>query len=279
MRFGYGEFYDPGDPEAGAVRHARAYFLEQLANLKPEVLSQLREILPLYAAAEPYLHTIRDIIQADLVVMETVEPSDVSSFEEPEVDAWMVNRMVLAPAAPDGALAAPWREVEPLRAALNAWADRIHLNVEWVLDAALETLYVWYTKGVPSTLSWSYWFGNILVSRPVFQFTHPGWWVTQQTRDEAAEAIRSAFEVELNAYLHRIKAAAIARGMRRTSRKRGTRHFEWLVRYQCQGWSQGRIAKHYHAGGKTVADGIADIADRIGLQLRPPGRAGRPRIA
>lgn len=71
-------------------------------------------------------------------------------------------------------------------------------------------------------------------------------------------------------------------GWQKVSRKRNPGHFEWLVRYQVQGWRPLRIAREYLPQNEdcsdltnTVRDALKATADLCDLTLRKH-RPGRP---
>jgi len=54
-------------------------------------------------------------------------------------------------------------------------------------------------------------------------------------------------------------------------------HYEWLARFQCKGERIADIAATVgeQRARSTVKDAIDDVAEIIGLPLRPPDPAGR----
>ena len=60
-------------------------------------------------------------------------------------------------------------------------------------------------------------------------------------------------------------------------------HFEWLVRYQVQGWSHSQILQAYPKNESELYEppgisyGINNAAKLIGLTVRPPDSGGRPK--
>lgn len=62
--------------------------------------------------------------------------------------------------------------------------------------------------------------------------------------------------------------------------KRNMEHFEWLVRFQVQGWAYSKIAREYLGDDmlvRTVQDAVKQTAAEIGLTLRTGGKRGRPK--
>ncbi len=61
-----------------------------------------------------------------------------------------------------------------------------------------------------------------------------------------------------------------------TPKKRSSRHFDWLVRFQMLGESRSQIAVRYGVARPQLGQAIAQTAELVGLELRPqPG--GRPK--
>lgn len=278
MRLSHGKYYHRDNQEGSPTRHARAVFLEQVSILAPQVLEDLLAILPLYVAAHPHLSAVWDALLAEEEPVESIDHDGVPVLEEPEIDPPEVYKIVLSPDEPCPLLSTAWADIRPLRVALVAWAERAHLLAPWVFEAAFETLESWRSHGVSRPLSWRYWFVNLRLGRREFCFSHPGWWVEQRRRSQAADDIRSAFEDALSAYLDRVEEVVEAGGWVQTPRKQED-HFERLVHYQVNGWSHARIGRHYHVARRTVGDGLEDTARLIGLSLRRRGRGGRPRKA
>lgn len=61
------------------------------------------------------------------------------------------------------------------------------------------------------------------------------------------------------------------------ARHKQEEHFEWLVRYQIQGWSHERIRREYNVSRENVRKRIPEVASLIRLTLRAPKGPGRPR--
>lgn len=101
------------------------------------------------------------------------------------------------------------------------------------------------------------------------------WNPATESRAAAKARLEAGFRLEVEAFLNRAEHAAIAAGWSRTPRKRArTRradpnlHFEWLARFQVQGWSYGAIANHYDVSRDTVEGVIPKLAGEIGLSRR-----------
>ncbi len=246
---GLGEYEQPG--AAGSRFLARGRFLQAVRRIVPDVLDDL--------AGEPYA-LYEQLAQA-------TELPDRAEWQEylsatPDSDAALV----------------------PLRDNLQSWAQRWHLETDWCLERALDTLGFWH-RWPGSYLLQRKWGGRghafwhaLNAEERCFTFTHPGWEPTEDTRANAARAIRAEFKKRLSEYLDEIDHLARHRGYVPTPKKRvGDDHFDWLVMYQVQELSYPQIARRVCLERQSVTDGIKDAARLIDLPLRPPSPVGRPR--
>lgn len=249
VRLGWGEF----EPSGGALStaDARARFLVAVRRIVPQVLADLAG-----------------------------HPPEIFKMTEAEVDVSNYRSWPALTVAADDVPAA--RE---LREAVLTWSRRYHLNAEWCLERALQTLRAWHRLPADSRLRSEWDHEAVTIFLPVsvdqrrFTFTHPGWELTTDnvTRAELERVVRAAFEAHLSDYLDSMETLAHAAGMERTPQKRRLDHFDWLVYYQVERWSHQEIAEEAGVDRTTVRDGLKTTAREIGLRLRPVGRAGRPR--
>lgn len=99
-----------------------------------------------------------------------------------------------------------------------------------------------------------------------------------ETRAAAEERMRRAAEEAIRAQLDAAEAQLAAEGAERTPTKTtGLDHFQWLVLYQVDGLSHRAIGDAVFRHRQAVRTAISDTAKLIGLPLRPPAAAGRPR--
>jgi hypothetical protein len=107
---------------------------------------------------------------------------------------------------------------------------------------------------------------------PIFPAFEP----TLEHRTDYAARARIAFERQLTAMLDETCEIAEESGLRATATKRnGTLHFRWLVRYQVLEESISSIAQSESVAYKTVSEALNRTAEAIDLPLRPPSRGGR----
>ena len=241
-----------------ALWDARRTFLEKIEDVAPEVLNSLRDdVFPHYRQPP-----------------ELLEESPTPVDEKHRPLAPELRNLIAGTADPkvyDSSL-----QNEQLRTALSAWARRFNLGEAWVLRAATGTLAMW-SLGV-SYNTWIYpapgYFFGLTEEERQFAFAHPGWQPDILTRDQIAANTRAAFEIHLKRYLDRIEGLAAAWGLERTSEKRSrwgqdaSRHFEWLVRWQVQGWTQKRLRKEFETHQNTIASAIKVTAGAVGLTRR-----------
>lgn len=281
MRIGRGEFQQvspAGDAEY-IDQHARQIFLDTIAEVAPHVLTALADLLPLYRNASPLLNKIEELLKDELGDDEYETDQGTVSFEpEPQRD-W-ISGVALQTSEPRPEYIEAWQQLEPLRTALRRWANEHHLNIDWILFAARDTLGQWQFQGPPERLSWHYPFVIAYVgNQHKFSFQPRGWAPEAETRAEATARLRTEFSQYLAKYLDGVeRILSDSPGWRRTPAKRGSaseNHFEWLVRYQVCGWSKSTLARDHHASFDTVDDALKRTAALIGIPLRP-GKRGRP---
>ena len=214
-------------------------------------------------------------------------------------------------------------EFASLLAALEAWIERHSLDADWVRNMVLQTLFHWTGRNVvvqgqslrfmaPISAN-----NSEMIEQP-FSFSDFGWRITNETRKGFVERVTEEFNSYLKGYVHRTKRRAEEAGWMKTPEIRKSeknsdpfRHFEWLVRWQCQGWTTTKIAKEYGLGNarkakstkrsaeipnsndgesepgsygaqrdrrrkaayRTVHDGVTKAAQLVDLPLRPGNEA------
>lgn len=290
-RIGFGEYFHPTLFDKAGL-YARLEFIGKIEELAQEVLVDLAE------SVRPNYERVRSII-------DQAEPLSL--------DAEILRHL-----AKNGR-----DEFAPLLAALEGWIERHSLNAEWVRNMALRTLFHWTGKivvvqGQPLRFMAPISANNSEIIEQPFSFSDYGWRITNETRTTFIARITAEFNSYLGGYLSRVESRAEGAGWTRTPQIRKSekdsdlfRHFEWLVRWQCQGWTTTEIAKEYglgnprkpksakesteipgsaHSAGKrasyaaqsdrrrkaayrTVHDGLTKAAHLLDLPLRPGKKA------
>jgi len=145
---------------------------------------------------------------------------------------------------------------------LRAWADRWGFTDLWALHAA--QLHAAFWREEPSTRGrWQ--IASVFAWSPVYEAVPvPRWDPTLETE--------ASFRKRQNAYRAVVKALP---GVQRTPQKGGSdQHFEWLALHHAGGWTYDTIGGRYQTDAKpsTVGEAIVNLAELIGLTLRPTPR-------
>ena len=97
-----------------------------------------------------------------------------------------------------------------------------------------------------------------------------------------SEETEAQFRGRVDAYIAAVKGVAEALDWTDAPEKRMLEHFDWLARYQVEGWTQAKINERYQdEKGRpdvpAVSRALTSTAKLIGLQLRPAqGRDREP---
>jgi|SRR5579872_504747 len=270
---------------------ARRLFLESLRTQTPEVLEGLNELLPAY----------RDI--PENVWRQNSSGPDLSSIanpyncffcgEAPEVESKRLPDLLY------------WRNVKRartvsvkrLKAGISQWGKKFHLNDEWLLDIALQTLYRWNLqstaqptagqfggnmegKKVQSGPRWgglpgSEWDSIFTPDERRFSFGDPGWWAELEDWSEFNSRIEDLLNTSLTSYRQRLLDLARQKGWTEPPEIRTPEHFDWLALYQVRACSARKVADCLELADQlenSVLVAIRGKANLIGLTLRPPKR-------
>jgi hypothetical protein len=267
-----GEFRDP-DPKRDLSRHiGRCIFLRVLADLVPETIHDLRRE-PLYAYS-----AARDATLPAVVVRPPRGPMGGPVAVEADPD-WIMYRWeawrgrTLWSELPESSV----EELLTLRTAILTWGDRWGVRDDWILDVAFLTLREAYNNPADRVTFAEPDFMAMAVPGEPFKFRP---WISEW---ETWADYESLALVALKGYRAQAEGDAADQGLLPASQKNTPRraknadlHFEWLVRYQVQGWSHERIASRYNRGfdsakrtASTVARALHSTADLIQLTLRP----------
>lgn len=103
------------------------------------------------------------------------------------------------------------------------------------------------------------------------------WNPDKESWSEFEKEIQRRLKLYLKAYKERTEHFLKTSGYQDMARKTDLKHFEWFVRYQVQGWKYEQIRKHYYTSRENVVQRISEMADLIGLPLRPSAGPGRPK--
>ena len=263
VRLGHGEYTFPSPGVDPAAAHARAVFLTMLAEIAPEVLSDL------YARVSP-------------VYEATLETSGLSRSVLSDWGAISRASPAFRPA------------LIPLHQAIVAWAASHNLMADWIYERALETL------ATPVKGKQKHWVlrqttirSPIAAAESRFKFEHDGWKVAEQPASDARKEITQAFTTQLKEYFKKLDSLAQERGGRPTNEGRGEAnraHFEMYIRWQVQRWVKPVIARRYHLGrqkrsrgargeGASRDTGVSSVTaavQRVGTLIGITPRTGDP---
>lgn len=240
-RIGFGEYFHPTLFDKAGL-YARLEFIGKLEDLAQEVLVDLAE------SVRPNYERVRTIMD---------------HFELLSLDAEILRNL-----AKNGR-----NEFASLLATLEGWIERHNLNAEWVRNMALRTLFHWTGKIVvvqgqrlqfTAPISGT----NSKMAEVPFSFSESGWRITDETRTIFIARITAEFDSYLAGYMSRVESRAEEAGWTRTPQIRKSengsdvfRHFEWLVRWQCQRWTTTKIAKEYGLGNPRKAKSAKGSAE------------------
>lgn len=267
MRLGFGEYVDP----QGFIPHvlARQHFLDALEVVEPRVLDDLMG-RPLELALEA--------IPPQWLTMAVGEslPIDLTDRVGVAIHAWMRRWRLGDDEVTWVGAAALWT--------LMGWVTSIEGNQSLdelerrlrdppLLDAAFQRAYRPWERFRPHfTLTAGEGAAPLVLEAEWDPYT--------ETRAAAEERITAEVAWQVRREFDAIEAGRRAAGQHLAPIKRtGREHFRWLARYQVRGESYAAIARAVCRERQTVKEAIQETALLIGLPLRPPDRAGRPRAA
>jgi hypothetical protein len=232
-RIGFGEYSHPTLHDK-AGRYAKLEFIGKIEEIAQEVLVDLAE------SVRPNYERIRAVIDQDeLLSLDAETLRDLAKDRRNDFGG--------------------------LLAALEAWTERYSLNADWVRNMALRTLFHWTgkivaTKGQRLQFIAPISGPNSKMAEVPFSFSESGWRITDETRTTFVARITAEFDSYLAGYMNRVESRAKKAGWMRTTQIRKSekgadafRHFEWLVRWQCQRWTTTKIAKEYGLGNPRKA--------------------------
>jgi hypothetical protein len=137
---------------------------------------------------------------------------------------------------------------QQLTPVLLGWARRFHAEETWILEGALQTLWLWsqdlellkllYIGGFRSSCC-----VNTLSSEAErqFTFTHDGWDPQFQTLASFRGLFKKQVQSDLDAYVQRLSSLMESQGAVRARKRYRVAHFEWFALYQLGGVSSNLI--------------------------------------
>jgi hypothetical protein len=173
---------------------------------------------------------------------------------------------------------------------LLAWARKFHAEQDWVLESALQTLWVWHKyPALRESLDVSgfrcYACEAIFISGEErhFRFEDEGWEPQVEKWAKYSSRIRKRFDRDLCAYEVHLRALVESRGAVRARSRYRADHFKWFALYQLGGLSTVKILKGNLLGlqgdESTIRKGVKAAADLRTTQylatLSPPAWGDR----
>lgn len=251
-----GSFEWPSEP--GLLGEARAYFLEAVKRVEPQVLADL-SLTPWHC----FVPVADKLFPARGTIMLRYDPQ---------------GALISDLAARDTCFAA-------LRDALADWGQKWNLNDPWCLDNALWTLHRWWSspEDDPNHQSWATTSANPWTVEPPVSddetrivFEHEGWFFPWESRQDVKKRIITAFERYLDIRLDESADLFVTRGMVPVPAKGKLSRLECLAHYQVGKLSFPDIARKMGENETTVSQAVYDTCEWIGLSRRVGDPGGRP---
>ena len=246
---------------------------KELKRLQTEVLPLYRKVLQLGVNHGP-----------GAIPVVVIETSDERSRKTSAhtIDDW--------PSLCEGAIHLDY--VAELRDSVHRWAQQHSLTDPWLLDTILINLCMWANSpDRHQALDWTYPGGHLISKKSkgakgvsLIMGSPGGVYIESRPPDESPRPYdpvvetRSEYIASLEPYLDKQEAVFRSIGFHKTKLKRKRVHFEWLVRYQIQSWSQRQIADAYSDTTLTedaIGKAVRETAELVGLTVRQPDKGGR----
>jgi hypothetical protein len=154
---------------------------------------------------------------------------------------------------------------EPLRQAIEKWADNYHLKDEWCKQEALLALW-----GGGEWRRWRAIKEFTTEEERMFFFMHLGGDLAYLTRAEIKKLITRYFEKQLDSYLDRLEALTLERGGQPTPEKYDVTHFNILVRRQVEWRSYIDLQIKFGYSIAMLRQIVSKTSRLIGLTLIQP---------
>lgn len=313
-------------------RHSKALslFLLVLERLVPEVVESLRnDVMPVYEAfcdglprleADVWLEKINSVKKEDPkrkvhsdseVIIYQLErgAAEVIHVDDFKVAAYQHRRRGWKLRAEDLSVGGPldWpdarresmklndfedSDLQPLKVALEAWAERFHIADPSIFRNTLFALEWWRVGLVDDRSIFGYYSAGYGTSAPMQdQFSFRAW----HPAFETAKAYKARHAEALNHYMNDcVHLVESADGHRRSKTHRHTlqkpalstnepssarlHHMEWFVLFQVCERSYKSIADEVGIAPKSVEDAVKEVSRLLDIKLRP-GRRGPRRSA
>jgi hypothetical protein len=244
---------------------ARREFIKALGEVVPEVFSDLRNnIFPEYAilAGDIPPDPSVDLNNSDSL-REYIRLSDEAyPYWKPgwSFDEWCVRS----------------DEDKRLAPCLLQWSRRYHLEYDWILEGALQTLYLWHLfphlrEGMDLRGFDEFSAGLARVHPGQHTFHFEAFWDPQFQRwRDFSKRTQKRFQIELAKYEDRLRLIMEEHGIIRAPFRHSVEHFQWLALYQCAEWPLKRIQiKYKHTNHKTaISKGITRAAELVQVVKR-----------
>lgn len=160
-----------------------------------------------------------------------------------------------------------------LRDALENWTKRFNLSFDWVVEAALVTLWSWFMVD-PEALDeiaseWhhaggGYWLHTSKEERRII-FKHAGWDPAGETRAGFRKRVMNDFAIFVERYMDELAGIVEERGLEKAKEARKVVHFTWAALRIVQGRSYREIADWHEKKNVVVLgeDAIRKAVDRV----------------
>jgi hypothetical protein len=243
----------PGTEAIWSLAEARSLFLKTLMDDKPAVFEDLRK------SVFPRFIEVRDKIFSE-------------TFELPDSG----NITILSTLRQSPTFA-------PLLDALIEWTRRYRLDADWVKEYALGRMEAWCQGSSDSDSQRETAGAKICVQfpdLPPLTFDPVEYYPTAETAREFKTRALNDFEQALDQYITRVHDYYDRRGSwprPKIVELREMDHFKWLIRYQVEMQSYGRIARGSGRERKSIETAVKRLAGLIELPLRSPSPPGRPK--
>jgi len=198
----------------------------------------------------------------------------------PKAELSQYDQLTVEPSTP--------REIGRFKAVFDVWADKFRFEYEWMKDAAMRAMWVWYKNpGSVARLSWnpceiSPHFARSIVAAPPLKISIRGWSMETQTWASYTEAVQTELEGRLEAYKRHAQKLAALHGLVHAPRTYSSANFDWFVLSQFAGESPTKIAQRcalegVKVGESTVRKGIAAARKLLGIDPRNRTKVDAPK--